>query len=165
MQKVVGIDVSKETLAVCFNLAGKLQHLEVENNKAGFQKLIKACGLDIIYVMEATGAYYMRLAYLLNKHGAQQAVVNPVVIKRFIQMHLGKGKTDKKDAQWIMRYGLQNELKLWQPDEASLVECRQVEQAIEQLIKQRTMILNSLEALEQQPVKSKVALKTLKLTL
>ncbi|RDC58778.1 hypothetical protein [Adhaeribacter pallidiroseus] len=35
-QKVIGIDVSKDTLTVCFSLVDKLQHLEVGNNKAGF---------------------------------------------------------------------------------------------------------------------------------
>jgi len=57
MQTVVGIDVSKKTLAVCHLVAGKPQHLEVENAKAGFQKLIKICGPESLYVMEATGSY------------------------------------------------------------------------------------------------------------
>ncbi|WP_066839882.1 IS110 family transposase [Rufibacter ruber] len=165
MQTVVGIDVSKETLAVCHLVAGEPRHLEVENAKAGFRRLLKGGGPESLYVMEATGAYYMRLAYFLVGQGAKVAVVNPLVIKRFIQMHLGKGKSDRKDAQWIMRYGQQNELKLWQPDDAQLVECRQLEQAIEQLVKQKTMTLNSLEALEQQPVRNKVTLRTLRLTL
>jgi transposase len=52
-QKVIGIDVSKDTLAVCFSLADKLQHLEVSNNKTGFQKLLKSGGSDCLYVMEA----------------------------------------------------------------------------------------------------------------
>jgi transposase len=165
MEKVIGIDVSKKTLAVCFPLADKLQHLEVSNNKAGFKQLLQQCSIDSVYVMEATGAYYMQLAYYLHEQGAKIAVINPVVIKRFIQMHLGKGKSDKKDAQWIMRYGQQNELKPWQPEEALLVECRQLEQVVEQLIKQKTMIINSLEALELQPVKSQLAIKSLKQTL
>jgi transposase len=75
------------------------------------------------------------------------SVLNPLVIKRFIQMHLGKGKSDRKDAQWLLRYGQQQPLKVWQPDEAILVECRQLEQVNEQLLKQKTMISNALEAL------------------
>ena len=42
-QRVDGIDVSKDFLAVCFSLADKLQHLEVSNTKAVFQKLVKQC--------------------------------------------------------------------------------------------------------------------------
>lgn len=164
-QIVVGIDVSKDTLAVCFALADKLQHLEVSNNKAGFQKLVKQCGSESLYVMEATGIYYLQLAYYLFEQGAQVVVVNPVVIKRYIQMHLGKGKSDKKDAQWIKRYGEQNQVVFWQPEESVIVECRQLEQIAEQLIKQRTMVVNSLEALKRQPVMSQLAVKTLQQTL
>ena len=102
-QRVIGIDVSKDTLAVCFSFADKLQHLEVSNNKTGFQKLVKQCSSESLYVMEATGIYYLQLAYYLFERGAQVVVVNPVIIKRYIQMHLGKGKSDKKDAQWIQR--------------------------------------------------------------
>lgn len=85
------------------------------------------------------------------------AVVNPLVIKRFIQMHLGKGKTDRKDAQWLLRNGQQQPAKVWQPQETVLVESRQLEQVTEQLLKQKTLVANSLEALQQQPVISPLA--------
>jgi len=163
--KVVGIDVSKETLAICHLVEEKLQHLETENSQAGFKQLVKQCGTDSLYVMEATGIYYLQLAYYLYEQGAQVVVVNPVIIKRYIQMHLGKGKSDKKDAQWIRRYGEQNQVASWKPEEQGIVECRQLEQVIEQLIKQKTMVINSLEALELQPVKSQLATKSLKQTL
>jgi len=42
-----------------------------------------------------------------------------------------------------------------------LVECRQLEQVTEQRLKQKTMISNSLEALQRQPIISKQALKRL----
>ncbi|KAA5538028.1 IS110 family RNA-guided transposase [Adhaeribacter rhizoryzae] len=164
-QKVVGIDVSKDSLAICHLVEEKLQHLETENNPAGFQQLIKQCGTESLYVMEATGIYYLQLAYYLHEQGAPVVVVNPVIIKRYIQMHLGKGKSDKKDAQWIRRYGEQNQVTHWQPEEMIIVECRQMEQVIEQLIKQKTMVINSLEALELQPVKCQLAAKSLKQTL
>ena len=164
-KKVIGIDVSKDTLAVCFSFTDKLQHLEVSNNRVGFKQLVQRCGTNSLYVMEATGIYYLQLAYYLYEQGAQVAVVNPVIIKRYIQMHLGKGKSDKKDAQWIQRYGEQNQVTNWQPEEQVMVECRQLEQITEQLIKQRTMVINSLEALERQPIVSRLALKSLRQTL
>lgn len=46
-----------------------------------------------------------------------------------------------------------------------LVECRQLEQVNEQLIKQKNMIINALEALQRQPIISKQALKRLQQTL
>jgi transposase len=54
-----------------------------------------------------------------HEQGGQVALVNPLVIKRFIQMHLGKGKTDRKDAQWLLRYGQQQAVKRWQPERQS----------------------------------------------
>lgn len=163
--KLVGIDVSKDSLAICHLAEEKMQHLEMQNNRTGFKQLVKQCGTESLYVMEATGIYYLQLAYYLYEQGALVIVVNPVVIKRYIQMHLGKGKSDKKDAQWIRRYGEQNQTTHWQPEESVIVECRQLEQVIEQLIKQKTMVINSLEALEQQPVISQLAVKSLKQTL
>jgi len=154
---VVGIDVSKATLAVCYGVQTRLQHAEVGNSKAGFEQLVRRCGVDCLYVMEATGSYYLSLAYYLVEQGAQVAVVNPLVVRRFIQRHLGKGKSDRKDAQWLLRYGQQQAPKRWQPDDAVLVECRQLEQVSEQLIRQKTMTLNSLEALQQHPVVSSQA--------
>ena len=141
---VVGIDVSKATLAVCHQVNERLKELEVSNNKIGFQQLVKTCGARCQFVM-----YNLALAYYLHKQGGQVAVLNPLVIKRFIQMHLSKGKSDRKDAQWLLRYGQQQALKNWQPAETVLVECRQLEQVNEQLIKQKGMLSNSLEALQQ----------------
>ena len=161
---VVGIDVSKASLAVCYQQDQRLQHLEVSNTKAGFQQVLKASGTDCLFVLEATGSYYLALAYYLHGQGAQVAVLNPLVVKRFIQMHLGKGKSDRKDAQWLLRYGQQQPVKRWQPEETVLVECRQLEQVSEQLLKQKTMVSNSLEALQQQPVVSQLALQRLQQT-
>ena len=161
---VVGIDVSKATLAVCYLRDQQVQHLEVSNTPAGFQQAVKACGAHSRFVMEATGTYYLALAYYLHEQGGQVTVLNPLVIKRFIQMHLSKGKSDRKDAQWLLRYGQQQAVKTWQPDETVLVECRQLEQVTEQLVKQKTMVCNSLEALTRQPVISSVARQRLEQT-
>ena len=158
-RSIVGIDVSKASLAVCYLRQEQTQHLEVSNSKAGFQQLVKACGAQCLFEMEATGTYYLSLAYHLHEQGGQVAVLNPLVIKRFIQMHLSKGKSDRKDAQWLLRYGQQQAVTIWQPDEQVLVECRQLEQVNEQVLKQKTMVSNALEALGQQPLISKLALK------
>ena len=69
---VVGIDVSKATLAVCYQSTDQqLKHLEVSNSKAGFQQLVKACGTQCLFVMEATGTYNLALAYYLHEQGGR----------------------------------------------------------------------------------------------
>jgi transposase len=161
---VVGLDVSKASLAVCYQPDQQVRHLEVGNDKAGFAQLLHACGTQSLFVMEATGTYYLALAYYLHAQGCQVAVLNPLVIKRFIQMHLSKTKSDRKDAQWLLRYGQQQPITPWQPDETVLVECRQLEQVTEQLLKQKTMVANSLEALQRQPVINPLAQQRLQQT-
>jgi transposase len=81
---VVGIDVSKASLAVCYQANQQVKHLEVSNSKAGFQQLVKVCGAHCRFVMEATGTCNLALAYYLHERGGQVAVLNPLVIKRFI---------------------------------------------------------------------------------
>jgi transposase len=164
-QAVVGLDVSKDTLAVCYQVGAHVQHQEVANTLTGFRQLVRSGGATSLYVLEATGPYYLAVAYHLVAAGAQVAVLNPLVVKRFIQMHLGKGKSDRKDAQWLLRYGQQQTTPRWQPEATVLVECRQLEQATELLIRQKTMVHNALEALQVQPVVSPTALKQLQQTL
>lgn len=161
---VVGLDVSKASLTVCYQQGQQVRHLEVSNDKAGFAQLLQACDTQSLFVMEATGTYYLALAYYLHEQGSQVAVLNPLVIKRFIQMHLSKTKSDRKDAQWLLRYGQQQVVTPWQPDETVLVECRQLEQVTEQLLKQKTMVANSLEALQQQPIINPLAQQRLQQT-
>ena len=96
---VVGLDLSKATLAVCYHVNDLVKHLEVSNDKTGFQQLVKATGAQCQFVTEATGTYNLAVAYYLHEQGGQMAVLNPLVTKRFIQMHLSKGKSERKYAQ------------------------------------------------------------------
>lgn len=93
------------------------------------------------------------------------AVLNSLVVQRFIQMRLGQGKSDRKDAQWLVRYGQQQPLPAWQPEASMLLECQQLEQVMAQFIRQRTMVSNSPQGLQQQPVGRAVARKRLQQTL
>jgi transposase len=62
-QPVVGIAVSKATLAVCHQVGAHLQHLEVTNTPVGFRQLVRCGGASSLYVLEATGPYYLAVAY------------------------------------------------------------------------------------------------------
>ena len=76
---VVGIDVSKATLAICYQVNDQVKHLEVSNSKMGFQQLVKTRGAQCLFVMEDTGTYNLALAYYLHEQGGQVAVLNPLV--------------------------------------------------------------------------------------
>ena len=103
-----GIDVSQNTLDVAYqNNLGEIFHIKVANNNKGFQTIWEHTGVNYHFVMEATGVYYVRLAFFLHGKEAAISVVNALSIKRYIQMHLERNKSDKKDAQWICRYAIE----------------------------------------------------------
>ena len=70
-----GIDVSHTKLDVCYqNNLGELFHLQVGNNNSGYQKIIEYTGVDYHFVMEATGVYYIRLAFYLHQQQCKLSV-------------------------------------------------------------------------------------------
>ena len=116
-----GIDVSFTTLDVCYqNNLGELYHLRVGNNNEGFAKIMAYTGPQYHFVMEATGVYYVRLAFFLHQKACELSVVNALAVKRFIQMHGERNKSDKKDAAWICRYAVEQRPAAWQMPKAVL---------------------------------------------
>jgi len=149
---VVGLDVRKATRAVCHQPGAQVQHLEVPNAPAGLREQGRRCGARRLYGLEATGTYYLAVAYHLAAAGAEVAVVHPLVVRRFLQRPLGKGKSDRKDAPWLLRLGQQPAPARGQPQEYPSGECRPLQQAAERLLGQQTMVSNALEALLHQPL-------------
>lgn len=101
-----GIDVSCNILDVCYQTKDKtLQHCQVPNNQKGFAELLKLTGPSYYFVMEATGVYHISLMFFLHSHACIYSIVNALQIKRYIQMHLERNKSDRKDAKRICEYG------------------------------------------------------------
>jgi len=73
----------------CQNNLGDIFHVKVGNNK-GFETVLSHTGTAYHFVMEATGVYYVRLAFFLHAKEAAISVVNALSIKRYIQMQGGK---------------------------------------------------------------------------
>lgn len=162
MNKVIGIDISMQTFdAFGMDKKEQLYFLEQPNNQTGFKKLLIKYGKESIFVMEATGPYYLKLATFLFQKGAKVSVVNPLVIKRFSQMNLQRAKTDKKDARTIYDYGVANSLKIWQPDKPEIAQMNQILTALELLNKQATGIKNQIHALNASGNANKDVLKVL----
>jgi hypothetical protein len=66
---VIGLDISKETIDTRYLKEGKWLQVEVPNGPEGFRVLDKlAVGGDFLYVMEATGPYYLQVAMYLHGH-------------------------------------------------------------------------------------------------
>lgn len=157
-----GIDVSHTKLDVCYqNNLGELFHLQVGNNNSGFQKIIEHTGTDYHFVMEATGVYYIRLAFYLHQQGCKLSVVNALSIKRYIQMHLERNKSDKKDAAWICRYAMEQCPLYWEMPDSAYFESKQLYNTIREYTEQIKRFNNQLHSLRLLPVPSKETIKSL----
>ncbi len=163
MHKVIGIDISKDTFDVSFlQVDGTHRWQKFTNNRNGFKQLCKHLSIGDRCVMEASGPYYLHLAYYLHAQGFAVSVVNPLVIRRFCQMRLSRAKTDKKDALMIARYAQSESTEAWQPDTRTMTSLQQLETAIEGLLKCIAVLENQLEAFTQHPNADAVVLATLR---
>lgn len=97
--------------------------------------------------MEATGSYHHQLAQFLFEKDIKVSVVNPLVIKRYIQMKLKRIKTDKSDARLIAQYGIEQPLELWNPAPEYIEECKMLNSVLELYFKQSTALKNKLHSL------------------
>lgn len=147
MDKVIGIDISKQVFdAFGENKKRSFSYLKAKNCLTGFKDLVSEYGKDSVFVMEATGPYYMKLANCLYKQGAKVSIVNPLVIRRFHQMNLHRAKTDKKDAKTIYDYGSINKIKLWEPPTKEIFQMQQLITSIELVTKQLTAVKNQKQS-------------------
>lgn len=157
-----GIDVSHLTLDVTYqNNQGDLFHLQVGNNIAGFKKVLEHTGNNYHFVMEATGVYYIRLAFHLHGKGCKLSVVNAMSIKRFIQMHLERNKNDKKDSRWICKYAIEQRPKYWEMPDSEYFESKQMFNTIREYAEQIKRFNNQLHSLKLLPIPSKETIRSI----
>ena len=122
-REIFGVDIRKDV----FDSYGSIQgHLQFKNIEKGFVKFLKTLREDTLIAIEATGYYHYRLAQFLYKEKQIVSVVNPLSVKRFIQMKLTKVKTDKSDAKAICEYGIINEVPLYNTLTDVQSECLQL---------------------------------------
>jgi transposase len=158
-KKIYGIDISKNVFDVYSDTSG---HFQFNNDDKGFKSLLKALPSDALVVMEATGYYHYRLAQFIHKKGVAVSVVNPLSVKRFIQMKLAKVKTDKSDARSICEYGTMNDLPLYNALTDVHSECLQLFRLLDNYVKQRTAAKNKLHGEEVLGIPSKFVYRSLK---
>jgi len=157
-----GIDVSHLTLDITYqNNQGDMFHLQVGNNIAGFKKILEHTGTHYHFVMEATGVYYIRLAFFLHSQHCALSVVNAMSIKRYIQMHLERNKSDKKDSGWICKYAVEQRPAFWQMPDNAYFQCKQMFNTIREYAEQIKRFNNQLHSLKLLPVISKETIRSI----
>ncbi len=162
MCKVIGIDMSKSTFDASFNSQTDWKYFKYDNYKKGFSAFLKHVGPDDLCVMEATGPYYLPLAFYLVEHQRKVSVVNPLVIKRFMQMRLVRAKTDKKDAKMIAMYGETESPDLWDAKDKELLKIQQAMTLFQGLSKQENQLKNQMEAFISSSIEDHMSLQCIK---
>jgi transposase len=157
-KEIFGIDISKDMFDVYNPCAGYSQS---KNATTGFKQLLKVLPKNALVVMEATGYYHTPLAQFLSKNGVQVSVVNPLSVKRFIQMKLAKVKTDRSDAKAIFEYGMFNDVPLYTALTDAQGECLQLFRLIDSYVKKSTATKNKIHGEKALGFLSKSVLKSL----
>jgi transposase len=161
-KEIYGIDISKNVYDVYGSLTG---HNQFTNDDQGFKSFLKSLPKGALVVMEATGYYHYRLAQYLYQNRVLVSVVNPLSVKRFVQMKLAKVKTDKSDAKAISEYGQMNEVPMYNALTDVQAECLQLFRLLDSYLKHRTAIKNKLKGEEVLGVPSKFVYRSLKRSL
>ena len=144
-RETFGIDISKDV----FDCYGSVQgHLQFNNTETGFKNFQAILSKGSLVVMEATGYYHYRFAQFLYHIKVYVSVVNPLSVKRFIQMKLAKVKTDKSDAKSICEYGLTQEVPLYSALTNVQSECLQLFRLMDNFLKKRTATKNKIHGEE-----------------
>lgn len=111
----VGIDVSKDSLAVCLVYERGKEENSYSNDGGGIAELLERMkhsegGLKgYKVVMESTGRYHFLTAFELSQAGLDVRVVNPLLAKPYAQSRIRKVKTDKVDAQGLAEMAIKEQ--------------------------------------------------------
>lgn len=120
----IGVDVSKAKLDVALLKSDdKYRDKVFANNQTGFRQLLQwiqthvpldQAGVQVQVCMEATGSYHEALALFLVDNGIAVSVVNPLLVKRFIEVDRVRNKTDAGDARCLARFCQMTKPALWE---------------------------------------------------
>jgi len=159
----IGIDIAKDDFKVCFSVINQKMQIKVRGSRTfansfkGFKEFAewlnrkREMSDNLYFTMEATGVYYENLAYFLwQRDDFIVRVVLPNKVKSYARSLDFKSKTDKIDADILARFGLERELKTWQPISPNLLELKQLTRERDMLVRNRTAASNRLHAAEHQ---------------
>lgn len=136
-QRVLGIDVAKDTLDIALSDGIHLNHGQFANTQKGHEQLEqwlrKQTDSRVHVCLEATGQYGDGVAEYLFTQGFPVSVVNPARIKHYGNSKLRRNKTDKADAQLIAEYCLREKPANWTPPPASFKDLQALVRHLEDL--------------------------------
>lgn len=169
----VGIDVSKRKFTATLyitDLNGWCSHtasVDFTNDKSGFNQLLKwtrkeaTPGVELSFLMEATGVYYEAIAYHLHRLGKTLFVVLPNKARKFAEYQGIKTKTDSVDSYALAWMGCSDtRLKPWSPPSDTLRRLKQMIRMEQALTKQKVFIKGQLEGVKNSASPEKAVITT-----
>lgn len=154
----IGIDISYKTATIAFQDTMDAQPtvIEIRQIPSAYRRLIKRLSTlnapqHIHIVMEATGTYWMAIAYDLFEAGFVVSVVNPIQPKHFAKLHLKRTKTDATDAVLLMHFADYYKPDPWTPPPAICETLRQYLTYRNQLIDIQAIVRSQVHAVKQNP--------------
>ncbi len=150
-QSVVGIDVSKATLDICYLFSSNVHTGHFANDSKGHRAvhkwLMRQCKGQLPHVcLEATGQYGEAIAEFLHERDYPVSVVNPARIKSYARSLMRRNKTDKADAQVIADFCLKQEPDVWSPLPTHLKDLKSLVRRLEGLKNNRQQERNRLQS-------------------
>lgn len=157
----VGIDVSMETLDFGWYTGTGKRHFKVPNTPDGFREALSKTPRDAKFVMEATGTYYLNLAFHLDERGHFLSVVNPLCTKSHMRSDLRRSKSDKTDALALSRFGQEKNPDRWVAIRPEVLQMRQLLGVCDTLKETITAYGNKIHAMDQCSYSSSYAIGVL----
>lgn len=119
----VGGDVSAQTVSIAWGTEASAISAAVsfDQTEPGYSAIVarlrrlKHDPARTLVVLEATGTYWMRLAYRLHEAGFVVSVINPAQAHYFAQAQLRRAKTDALDAQLLAQVACTLRPAPWTP--------------------------------------------------
>ena len=138
----VGVDISKDFLDTNIHPSGEARRFA--NDAKGHRALIAWLATRPVQrvVFEATGAYHRAFERTLAAAGLPMAKINPRQARRFAEAVGKLAKTDTIDAAMLARFGALLTPPTREPVSQTLDEMKELHNARQALVKDRTAILN-----------------------
>lgn len=143
----IGIDVAKDELVIAFS--DNQPVLTLENATKPIRKWVKSLPDACSIAVEPTGRLHLKVLVLLHTAGHRVYLVDGYQVSNYRKSVRQRAKTDPLDAQLLLRFLLseESELSPWTPPPAVYDQLRSVIQRRSRLVKARTMLHQSFNAM------------------
>jgi transposase len=106
LPSILGIDVAARKLDLVWSNGVESDYVAIENDASALQKYVRQHRLrpaTCTVGLEATGDHHFAATRFLLKRGFTVKILNPIITKRYTQTTVRGIKTDKTDAEHIVR--------------------------------------------------------------